>query len=154
MFVKDGKSFTLTDIRRAHPDTSFPAGPVFDPSSLGYEPLTLTERPTGDVVEPADPVQVDGVWTQQWSVREFTAEEKASRAPRSVTMRQARLALLQAGLLNHVAQAISQASMAVQIEWEYAATVERGNDLTLSIAAGLGMTSEQIDALFVTAASL
>lgn len=37
-----------------------------------------------ETVEPADPIEIDGVWTQQWNVRPLTAEEIERRdAPRT-----------------------------------------------------------------------
>jgi hypothetical protein len=74
--------------------------------------------------------------------------------PQSVTMRQARLALFAAGLLDSVTTAIAGAGSAAQIEWEYAATVERASGLVPSMATALGMTDVQIDALFIAASTL
>ena len=78
--------------------------------------------------------------------------------PQSVTMRQARLALLAAGLLDSVNAAIAamptpERSAAV-IEWEYAQTVDRASAFTQQLAAGLNLTAEQLDALFTQAAGL
>jgi hypothetical protein len=76
----------------------------------------------------------------------------------SVTMRQARLALLQQGLLTQVNDAV--ASMpgaqgeAMRIEWEFSSTVERNRPLVQSLSASLGLTSQQIDDLFALAATL
>lgn len=75
-------------------------------------------------------------------------------APQSVTMRQARLALLGAGLLETVEAAIVGAGPAAKIEWEYAKEVQRASGLVLAMATALGMTEAQIDALFVEAAKL
>jgi hypothetical protein len=74
--------------------------------------------------------------------------------PTRVTMRQARLALLGAGLLDAVTTAVGKADKAAQIEWEYAGFVERNAGLVPAMASALGMTDEQIDALFVAAAAL
>ena len=78
--------------------------------------------------------------------------------PQSVTMRQARLALLQAGQLAAVSSAIAGmtgvAGDKARIEWEFSSEVLRGQTLVGSMAAVLGMTSAQTDAMFVTAASL
>lgn len=78
--------------------------------------------------------------------------------PQSITMRQARRALLAAGLLDDVAAAIaamaSPAKEAAQIDWEYSSTVERHNGLVASLGPALGLAEEQIDALFVTGAAL
>lgn len=78
--------------------------------------------------------------------------------PSSVTMRQARLALLAAGLLAGVESAIaalpSPQKEAVQIEWEYAATINRDDALVASLGAALGLTDGQVDAMFLAAAAL
>lgn len=78
--------------------------------------------------------------------------------PQFVTMRQARLALLDAGLLSSVDAAIAAmsepAKSAAQIEWEYASEVQRGNGMVPAMAAALGMTESQIDDLFIAAATL
>lgn len=78
--------------------------------------------------------------------------------PHSVTMRQARLALLQARLLDDVAPIIeampSPQKEAARIEWEYSQTVERNRELVAFLAPALGLTPEQTDQLFITAAKL
>lgn len=78
--------------------------------------------------------------------------------PVQVTMRQARLALLGAGLLASVNTAIAglsePAKSAALIDWEYSAVVQRDSGLVPVMSAALGMTAAQIDALFVTAATL
>lgn len=74
--------------------------------------------------------------------------------PQSVTMRQARLALLGAGLLDTVEAAVAGAGPAAAIEWEYAQEVQRSSGLVPAMATALGMTDVQIDALFVTASTL
>lgn len=71
-----------------------------------------------------------------------------------VTPRQARLALLGAGLLDQVEAAVTAAGGATQITWEYATQILRDDPLILQIGASLGLTQAQIDALFITAAGL
>lgn len=79
-------------------------------------------------------------------------------APLSVTMRQARLALLQAGLLEQVNIAIQNLpgsqSEAARIEWEFSSTVERNRPLLQSLAVALNLTEAQLDDLFNLAATL
>ena len=70
----------------------------------------------------------------------------------SVTMRQARLALLQSGLLTQVSASITDP--AALIEWEYAQTVERNSPLVQQIATGLSLDEQQLDSLFTLAATL
>ena len=78
--------------------------------------------------------------------------------PQAVTMRQARLALLGAGLLSTVQAAIaaltSPQKEAAEIEWEYAQEVQRNHGLVPAMAQALGMTESQIDDLFIAAAAL
>ena len=79
--------------------------------------------------------------------------------PQSVTMRQARLALLGIGLLDDVGAAIAAIPdpaqrKAAEIEWEYATVIERNSSLVTSLAAGLGLTAADIDALFEAASRI
>lgn len=77
----------------------------------------------------------------------------------TVTRRQARQALLLAGLLDNVQPAIDsiadpvQRSMA-QIEWDDSQQFERKRPLLISLAAALGLGEEALDNLFIQAAQL
>lgn len=70
-----------------------------------------------------------------------------------VTMRQARLALLAADLLDDVEAAITQADRAVKIEWEYATVVDRASPLVVAIGSSLGLDDSAIDTLFQAAST-
>ena len=74
--------------------------------------------------------------------------------PDVVTMRQARLALLQNDLLDAVDMAVATMTKDVQITWEYATEVRRDNQLVASIKELMLWTDEQIDELFVLAGAL
>lgn len=78
--------------------------------------------------------------------------------PASVTMRQARLALLGAGKLAQVDQAIAAmpepARSAAQVEWTYSNEVQRHNGFVAALGPTLGMSEAQIDALFRAASDL
>ena len=76
------------------------------------------------------------------------------RAFATVTMRQARLALSQQGLLSTVQENVSQLPEDAQIEWEYAGQVERQSSLMSTLGAALGLTEEQLDDLFRFAETL
>jgi len=82
----------------------------------------------------------------------------APRVPAAVTMRQARLALLGANLLSSVDTAIDAlpepTKSAARIEWEYSNELQRGNALVAVLTPALGLTSEQVDALFIAASAL
>jgi len=83
----------------------------------------------------------------------------ARRAKLVVTMRQARRALLDAGLLDQVDAAIAAIADATErrqaeIDWEYATTVERLWPWVQTLGAALGLSAEALDALFELAATL
>lgn len=75
--------------------------------------------------------------------------------PSSVTMRQARLALLQVGLLATIDTAIANGSdEAMKIEWEYTTSIERNWSSLIALTTDMGMTSKQLDDLFILAGTL
>lgn len=78
--------------------------------------------------------------------------------PTAVTMRQARLALLGAGLLGDVEASInalpSPQKEAARIEWEYSQEVQRHNGFVSVLAPSLGLTESQLDQMFIQAATL
>jgi hypothetical protein len=81
-------------------------------------------------------------------------KEAVAIIPNVVSMRQARLALLQSGLLSTVSAAIAAGGEADQIEWEYATEVNRNQPLVQNMKAGLGLSDADLDNLFILAASL
>ena len=90
---------------------------------------------------------------------EFTDAELAQQIedakPKVVTMRQARLALLQSGLLSTIETAITNGTdEAMKIEWEYATEVRRDWDSLIALTTELGLTSLQLDDLFILADTL
>lgn len=89
---------------------------------------------------------------------ELAAALASKRAAMSCSMRQARLALLQSGLLAQVDPAIAampepQRSQAA-IEWEYATTVQRTSPFVLALGSSLGLDDNQLDELFALAVTL
>lgn len=142
-------------IRADHPQTSFPADmSAVDLSGLGIVSVASVVPPSvsfGEMVVEGLPALINGMWQQTWVV-------EAIPAPMIITMRQARLALLGAGLLDDVNAAIDALPepnrSAAQIEWEYAAEVRRDSRLIAVLASALGLDETQVDALFITGASL
>ena len=90
--------------------------------------------------------------------RPIAVDQPPPGPPASVTMRQARLALLAGGKLAGVVAAIdalpSPQREAAQIEWEFAATVERASPLVGLLVAALSLDDAQLDALFISAGAL
>jgi len=94
--------------------------------------------------------------------RPMTADESAqadpsfsiSAVPASITPRQLRLALVGAGIsLDAIAAALSGNDLAL-IEWEYSSEFRRDHPMVAAIGAQLGMDGDQIDALFIQAATI
>jgi type IV secretory pathway TrbF-like protein len=74
--------------------------------------------------------------------------------PTQITMRQARLILLQNNLLDSVNAIVSTLPKSYQIEWEYAQYADRSNPLISMVATAAGMTDAQIDTMFREASIL
>lgn len=78
--------------------------------------------------------------------------------PLVVTMRQARIALLNAGLLQAVNASIAAMpgtdGEKARIDWEFSQYVERNWQLVSLLAIDLGLSPVQVDDLFVAASKL
>ncbi len=158
--------FTYVDAVTGISVTKQPAtnGPVF-PAVAGLEYAWARESryPTdvpeffGTCSDDAD-TQVDGVLGVYLQADWETMREDEMRArnpvPQQVTMRQARLALLNAGLLDDVEAVIAAAGREAQLEWEYAAVVDRSNPAVATVQQQEALTDAQIDDLFREAAKL
>lgn len=82
-----------------------------------------------------------------------TPETTPEIVPLSITPRQARLKLLEADLLDNL-EAVITTNRAWQIEWEYATEVKRDSPLIEAVAVQAGLTSVQIDQMFIEASKL
>lgn len=134
----------------------------FSPSTLGWYP-TFVSYPA----LPTDLIDVpDALWRSLMGKQIEAGPDGYPRevapsmepvVPPSVTMRQARLALLAANRLGMVEFAIASMESpqreAAQIEWEFAATVDRTSPLVGVLAAATSMSEEELDQLFLLASS-
>lgn len=125
--------------------------------------LIRTETPadwmgTTSVAPPEfDPATAGCFWRgDHWEI--VPGEVPSDPVPEVVTMRQARLALLSAGLLAQVNTAVANMpgteGDAARIEWEYAQGVRRDSPLVAGLSAALGLTDETLDNLYKVAAGL
>lgn len=78
--------------------------------------------------------------------------------PQVVTMRQARLALLQAGLLDDVESVMNSLPepdrSAAHIEWNYSSEVHRNKPFVKLLGQALDLDDDAIDQLFITAEAI
>lgn len=94
---------------------------------------------------------------------EFTQEEivslaEAERLSKTVSMKQARLALLNAGLLPQIDAAIASLTSpdkeSVVIQWEYATSLHRSHAWVITLSTAIGLTEQQLDDLFTAAEAI
>ena len=102
----------------------------------------------------------DGTWVKYEQHDELPNGifgQASNNVPNEITMRQAILALYEAGILDAADAAVlalpDPPLGAAKITWEYSQTVERNNPLVLLLAEKLGMSSSELDALFIVAAT-
>ena len=118
---------------------------------------TQADQPLADNWIESDVAQIG--WLYDADTGEFSeAPPPPVQIPQSVTMRQCRLQLLAIGKLADVDAAIAALpepdKSAAQIEWEYAATVERNAPLIGALGPALGLDDAQLDDLFIEASKL
>jgi hypothetical protein len=116
------------------------------------------------VVEQSAQPTIGGDWVEAtvkgpgWGYVDGDFVPPSAIVPQAVTMRQARLALLAAGVLGDVQTAITAmdepARTVAQITWDYSTEVQRQNGLVSQLAPALGLTESQVDDLFIAAAQL
>jgi hypothetical protein len=74
--------------------------------------------------------------------------------PQTVTARQARRALLAAGLLDQANAAVAASNnQAMQIDWDFAAEIYRNSAWIGQLASALNLNDAAVDALFTSAAA-
>lgn len=105
------------------------------------------------------PTLTDGRYYKAYEVVDFTADELQANfkatVPKTITMRQIRLVLIQSGLLDTVNNAIANSTDEVmKVEWEYSDEVKRDWESLNTMATALGLTEKQLDDLFILAGSL
>ena len=173
MFVKviDGVAvdYTIEKLKQENPNTSFPRQisdallsdfgvyRVYVPTAPDFDPDTQArERTTA-------PTLVGDRWEHSWTVRDLTAEELTQRVQEMrsemvVTPRQARLELSKRNLLTNIAEIIALIpepdKTAVEIEWEYAVSIERNSPWVIQLGSALGLDEKGLDELFKAASVL
>lgn len=130
------------------------------PRSTTVAPPTASTATTPD--EPR--ANFVGIPGQEWEVRPYTHAEPpelpaSPPVPAQVTARQAVQALIYAGLIDAVQAAIDAipdpvARALAQAEWSRSQVFERDRPLLIQLAGAMGLSSEDLDQLFINAAAL
>jgi len=123
-------------------------------------PIELRFHP--DIVATlVDVTSVAGIeqgWTYSNGTFSAPAPVDPDPVPQVVSMRQARLALLNDNLLQSVNDAIANMPGTegdeARVEWQFSSTVERNWPLVLALAPTLNISDAQLDSLFIAAAKL
>lgn len=154
------KSWELADTQPD--DANIPPAKTVTYSAPVEKTYTKEPQPPFDIfTERAEPTrtETDTEIVDGWQIIALSQQEQDDflqgwRNFISASMRQARLALKQQGLLATVQANIDALSEDSQIEWEYAAVVERKSPLVASLSGALGLTETQLDDLFKLAITL
>lgn len=122
----------------------------------GEIPMTLNLVDTEDlhtfVDEYGNEFQLEE-YCKNLEIAPYVEPEIVVVVPNSITMRQARLYLLNKESLDNVEMLVST-NKAWQIEWEYASEVQRTNQLIPALQESLGLTNAQVDTMFIEASKL
>ncbi|WP_096024605.1 hypothetical protein [Campylobacter lanienae] len=98
--------------------------------------------------------EIDSIIDDSEEMKERLENFRDDGVPYKISIRQAKLALLGAGLLDDIENAMASADRSVQISWEYATEFERDNPLILYFQTLLNLSKEQVDNLFMSAKGL
>jgi hypothetical protein len=147
----------VADVRQTHPKgffvDEFAAQFVTVPDDVGngwtFDGSTYTPPPAPYVPTKEE---LDAIAAEE------AERVRLASVPQSVTMRQARLALLGAGMLPAVNAAINAMTgaqkEAAAIEWEYSQSVDRHRGLVLALGTSLGLDALAMDNMFIAASKL
>ena len=151
----------LATLRSLHPNTSFsentPDQTYLDFGCRVVAPTMRPEPPTGKVVVEDAPTFVNGSWTQVWVFK----DAPAPTVPPSCTNFQMRAVLLTMPsptsgrtMFQDVDDALKANGGAEYQAWEFANDFTRAGALVNKMAASFGMTSAQMDTLFINASAI
>jgi hypothetical protein len=162
-----GEIVSEAQFRLSFPNVSFPA--VLTDAAInafGADLVQPSAAPQTTMYQSAERNgvgQVNGQWVWAWTVRDWSAEEiaayEAAKIPQTVTRRQAKQALLLAGLLDNVQPAIDAMPDAtqrrlMQLEWDESLEFVRTRPSHIAMGTAIGLDAAGIDALFIQAVAL
>lgn len=92
-------------------------------------------------------------YTDNETIELLVAQRKEELKPKVLTPRQARLILLQYELLDDIEELI-KTNRVISIWWEYSLDIQRNDERLLEFATIAGITSEQLDTMFLEGSKL
>lgn len=104
--------------------------------------------------EAGQPVRADLVLLSESEVQAHMEIATASPVPASVSRFQARAALMQAGKLDAANAAVAKADDLTKLAWDDAQVFYRASPTVNALGAALGLSAEDLDALFIAAAQI
>lgn len=156
--------WSLDQMISANPTVSFPV-PVSDEIAAQFNtfPVVDTPQPVYDPMSQdlslENPNKQDGVWYEQWSVTSVSKEVydyrlAAYRASLSCTPLQGKIELDNQGLLDAAETAVAGADKITKLAWSNATIWYRTSPMIETLGAGLGLSPDDLDNLFVQAAQI
>ena len=111
----------------------------FKATAEGNVPFTPEEEAEWDAME------------AEWEAN----EPQRRREAMTVTNRQLRLALNDAGVYGNVESAMAKSTNTTELEiyWDYSTTINRLDPWIVAVAEGMGLTDEQVDSIFEEAST-
>lgn len=94
-----------------------------------------------------------GEETEVEEIIEVVVEQMEAQLPTCITPLQAKLQLLEIGLLDEVEELVKQ-DRRVEIYWTNAQKFNKDDEILKTMATDLGLSSEQLDDLFLQASKL
>lgn len=116
--------------------------------------LAQVQFPVADTMTWVDTGQTSVKVGDSYENGVFTPYTPLVVVPSAITPLQARKILRQNNLYTAVQSYLAGQSDEVQDEWEYALEIRRDNTTLLQAADALGLTSQQLDQMFIAAAQM
>lgn len=168
------------NLKMLHPEISFPTPLTQEAVAfLGYDIVNATIPPSCEILQKVileECEEIDGKFYEKYTIKdifedlkdeegnitktkaeqeaEYLVSIKKAQVPASISMRQARLAMVDGGFYSTVLAQVQNLDDRAQIEWEYASTVERSSALVDVLGSALGLSDSAIDDLFIAASKL
>lgn len=145
-----GQLISLDEIRQ-HLNASIPE--MADLSNFGYP--FVVDDPYPEMTESqkatlGKPFNDQGTWRRSWTV----TDQEVNYSGVSINRHQAKIVLMNHGLLDQVNSLMEQADPKMVIAWTEAPSFSRNSPTLLAMASALNLSKEHVDELFTEALSV